>query len=371
MDTLMDKKTPFDIDEYNKLIGKRLKEAMKLMNLSQTDLRELCRKEGLELSQPSMSRILNGSDRLDSYKIVILCKILKLQPNKLLSLDSNTDINKRSNDFPIITDTADDRFQGYMGKYYGYFYSTENCDTIHKGDFLFYPDKDTGNCLVSFSFDTGKTNVDDEPVNKIFKGTAKLNTKLGAICCEMTSQDKSGDVSYIIFKWHYIANQKCECRIGMVVTICAGLKRLPVAHKLLICREKLTDTDLYFLSGQLKLNDDTLFVSDFDYHYFLKDPMLPDSFKEYGEKEQELFKEKAAKSIYYSFREDDILDNKSLSSVDKVKIVNLLRKYSSSKRCKKVGPKSEDYVFKYLMNKNNSEVKAQEKPAKDSKGNEQ
>ena len=64
----------------------------------------------------------------------------------------------------------------------------------------------------------------------------------------------------------------------------------------------------------------------------LNSPLLPDSFKQYVDPENDLFMIKASAQTFYSFREDAILDIKSLSSEDKVKAINLLRKYSSAKK---------------------------------------
>ncbi len=337
--------------EYSYIIAQRLKYAMTMRGLTQVDLIEKCRNLGLDISQSTLSRLLNGADRPDVYKVAIVCQALELEPNDLLSFDIKDNLCMSLVESSFITDATDKKFNGYMGKYYGYFYSTENNDTIHFGEFEFYKDTSTKRCRVSFSFETGKSNINNEPVRKMFIGTAKISDTLGAICCELTAQDTSGDLAYIIFKFDYILNQQCECRIGMVVTICAGLKRLPVAHKLLMCRQKISEADMPFIAGQLKLNDDIILVSEADYYDFIKDPMLPETFKQFDEQGNDLFRKKAANLVFYSFREDDILDIKSLSPVDKVKVVNLLRKYSSSKRCKKIGPKSENYVFKYLMEK--------------------
>ena len=344
-----------DANEYSRLIAQRLRYVMRIKGYSQVDLINLCSDLGLDISQSSLSRMLNGVEKPDVYKMAIVCQALEIEPNELLSFEIEEDINMPLVESSFITDATDKKFKGYMGKYYGYFYSTENNDTIHFGRFEFYKDPSTKRCRVSFCFETGQSNINNEPVCKKFIGTAKISDTLGAICCELTAQDASGDLAYIIFKHDFMVNQQCECRIGMVVTICAGLKRLPVAHKLLICRQKLTSVDMPYIAGQLKLNDDTILVSEADYYDFIKDPMLPESFKQYDEQGNDLFRKKAANLIFYSFREDDILDNKSLSLAEKVKVVNLLRKYSSSKRCKKVGPKGESYVFNYLVEKKRRE----------------
>lgn len=340
-------------NEYSLLISKRIKNAMEARNITQSDLKNRCKDFGLDLSQSSLSRMLSGVDKMDVYRVATICKALNLQLNELLSFGPEETVSLRVDnaDSAFTYDASDRRFKSYMGDYYGYFYSTENTETIHEGVFKFFADPSTGNCCVSFTFETGKLDVNGNIIRKEYIGTAKLSDNFGAICCEMTSKDENGDVSYIIFKYHFIANQQCECIIGMVVTICAGLKRLPVSHKLLICRQKLSEADMPFIAGQLKLNDDMIIISESDYYDFIKDPLLPESFKTYVEKDKDLFIKKAATLVFYSFREDDVLDNKSLSKEDKVRVINLLRLYSNSKRCKKVGPKGENYVFGYLMEK--------------------
>lgn len=345
-----------DNSEYNVLVGKRLKRALDSKEWTQEQLAEKCSQLGLELSQSSISRLLKGIDKFDAFKIATICKALELKLDEVLSFDPNLEANVRKDD-AFITDATNKKFQGYMGNYKGYFYSTENNDTIHCGDFKFYPDPSTNKCLVSFTFSTGKNDVYDKPIKKTFEGTAKLSDTLGAICCELSSKDNTGDVSYIIFKYDFIANQQCVCRIGMVVTICAGLKRLPVAQKLLICRQELTETDIDFIAGQLRLNDDVILISDSDYYDFKECPLLPESFKAYVNRGEDLFALKAAKLSFYSFREDDVLESKTLSRRDKSKVINLLRKYSNSKRCKKVGPKSEAYIFNYLNDDSDNQLK--------------
>ena len=336
-----------DISEYNKLVGERIKTAMIIKGCTQGDLIEKCKELGLVISQPSLSRLLSSADRLDIYKVATICKVLDLRLDKALSFDSNEDIGL-VRDEAFITDATDDAFQGYLGDYKGYFYSTLNDDVIHCGDFRFYRDSSTNRCMVSFCFSTGSNNGNNVPIRKEFLGTAKLSKNYGAICCELTAKDGKGDVSYIIFKYDFIANQQCVCKIGMVVTICAGFKRLPVAHKLLICSKELSEEDISIIGGQLKLNDDSILVSASDYRDFVECSLIPASFKPYIEHDKDLFVSKAANLSFYSFREDDILDIKNLPREDKAKVINLLRKYSNSKRCKKVGPKSEAFIFDYL-----------------------
>ena len=80
------------------------------------------------------------------------------------------------------------------------------------------------------------------------------------------------------------------------------------------------------------------------------------NFKLAGEKIKQMRTRFGVQALLLARTEDKDL---ILVAPDKVKVINLLRKYSNAKRCKKVGPKSEDFVFGYLMDrKKSSEYKA-------------
>ena len=130
---------------YYQIVGKRIKKAMEAKNITQTELRDKCSDQGLVISQPSLSRMLNGLDKLDTYRIVTICKILSLKLDDVLSFDSEDTVStKEGQSNPsFITDASDRKFKCYIETYYGYFYSTENNDTIHEGIFKFYPDNKT------------------------------------------------------------------------------------------------------------------------------------------------------------------------------------------------------------------------------------
>ena len=331
-------------------IRKRLNSAMEAKGWTQ---RTLEKKSGI--SQSSISRILNGPDKPDLYKLIKICKALDLKTDEVFSIKQNPYDKAIKKESVFVTDATHEYFQGYLGEYYAYFYSTKNKGKIHNGIFNIYKDHSSNRCMVSFNFKTGKNDpITKKPVEKSFIGIAKISMNLRALCCEMVDQDNSGDVSYIIFDHDYMLNQQCACRLGMVVTICAGLKRLPVAHKLLICRHKLKREELYYIDGQLKLNDDTIHVSEDDYNRFKEDEKLPDSIRCLVDGNKDLLVTNPEKKLFYTILEDDIGKREDLPEEDKAKAISLLRKYSNSKRCKKIGPKSDEFVFEILNGKSTS-----------------
>ena len=99
-------------------------------------------------------------------------------------------------------------------------------------------------------------------------------------------------------------------------------------------------------------------MSENAYREFLRDPKLPEKFFEYfGEKEThaEGFLSSVAKIPYISFNESLISDS-FLSPFDKVKIICLLRKYSSAPRYNKISGKAEEIVYNYLQFQKESDV---------------
>ena len=340
-----------DEAEYYKKIAERIKAAKIRKGISQDEIVENCRNLGLEISQPALSRLLSG-EKWDLRKTEIICKSLDMTIDELLSLDLRKKMDDKKSETCFETDVSKKEFQGYLGTYRGYFYSTKNDGKIHDGDFTFFPDELTNECLVSFRFETGE--IDDktnEPIIKEYQGTAKISKHLGGICCELSDTKGDGDVSYIIFRYNFLINQSCECKIGLVITICAGIERFPVVHKLLICRNPLSDEEKSIIEGQLKLNDSEVLISKSEYDAFKTDPMIPDTFRKFITDDNDLIASKASKEYYYSFKETEVFDSLDLPEKDKAKTVNLIRKYSHTKRCKKIGPKCEKYIYGYLKGK--------------------
>lgn len=364
---MADKQAKGNVKEqrFYKTIGNRLSQVMKAKSVNQLMLEEMS-----GVSQSTISRILNGTDKPNLYKFVLICDALEIKPEEILSGDQSSYDRAKVNKSAFIVDATHDKFNGYLGDYYAYFYSTVNKGAIHDGIFHIYKDRSSKECLVSFEFDTGEKSKNGKPKIKNFIGKARLSKKLGALCCEMVDKDNnSGDVSYIIFKHEYLINRDCESRMGMVVTICAGLSRLPVAHKLLICRRKLSKEDLYYIRGQLKLNDDIIHVSEELYKEFTKDDRLPESFRRLVDNDKDILMANADKQMFYTLNEDDIENRKDISEEDKAKGISLLRQYSNSKRCKKVGDKCEKYVFNYIKaaKKNDEDNKRMRKKSRTTK----
>lgn len=348
--------------EYYQLIGRRLSSVLKDMSITQNQLLLMCAGQNYQISQGSLSKLLSGSS-VQLLHVAELCQVLNLNMSEILSLDADTPIHvpcshSASKD-QIITDARNKAFRAYLGSYHIYFYTTQNTDYIHRGIFKLSDDPTSHQCTVDFRFKTGERNENAEEIEKHYTGLAYYSISMQTIYCEFTS-DEIGEKSYLLFHYNFLAYQNMECRLASAITVSAGIKRLPTMHRFLFTRQALSDDDLDYLCGELKLNSSEILISEVAYHEFLRSQKLPKSFFEYFgklETQAERFLSSVAKVPYYSFNESLISDS-FLPALDKIKIICLLRKYSSAPRYNKISAKAEEIVYNYLelQKKSASEV---------------
>lgn len=339
--------------EYYQLIGKRLSEAISKMNLNQQKILSLCLEHEYDISQSALSKILSGSS-IQVLQIAQICDAVGLNVSEVLSLSPETEItiphNKPNDVLTLITDARNNAFRGYLGQYHIYFYTTKDEDYIHQGTFRLSEDAETHQCVVEFHFKTGGKNEQDQEIEKKYTGTACYSIQMQTIYCQIKSEE-IGEISYLLFHYDFFTYQKLECRIAAAITVSSGIKRLPTMHKLLLTRKKLSNKELHILSGQLKLNNSEILISENNYRAFLQDPYLPKEFLQYfgsDESDGKGFLSSVAKINYYSFNESLIRDS-FLAPKDKMTVISLLRKYSISQRYNKVSAKAEEIIYKFLQ----------------------
>ena len=352
-------------NEFNQKIGSRLNQVLTSLNLSQHQLLLMCEEKGYQISQSALSKLLSGSS-VQILHIAQICDVLKIDIAEVLSL-SLEEVNIRKPETEktknLITNAKDQAFRGYLGIYHAYFYTTKNEESIHNGIFELKEDPQSHKCVADFRFKTGEKNAAGNDIEKHYSGTATCSNYMRTIYCDIKSEE-IGEISYLLFHYDFLAYQDLECRIATVITVSSGIKRLPTMHKLLLTRKKLSAEELDYLCGQLRLNNSEILISENAYRGFLHDPMLPKSFFDYFgklETEAEGFKSSVAKVTYYSFNESLLSDSFLHKEIDRIKIICLLRKYSSAPRCNKISAKAEELTYKFLQYQNNPHDKDENK----------
>lgn len=339
--------------EYCQMVGKRLATALDQLNYNQQKVLLMCSERGYSINQSTLSKILSGSS-IQIFQIVQICNVLSLNLSEVLSLDPETEVcikeKYKDSSNQIITDARNSAFRGYKGIYSAYFYTTKNENSIHCGTFKIQETPITHQCAADFRFKTGEKDENGNDIEKHYTGPIYYSVSMQTIYCEICSEE-IGEKCYLLFHYDFLAYQNLECRLVTALTVSSGVKRLPTMHKLLLTKKQLTQSDLEYLCGQLKLNNSEILMSENAYREFLRDSKLPEKFFEYfGERETyaEGFLSSVAKMPYLSFNESLISDS-FLPPLDKIKIIGLLRKYSSAPRYNKISGKAEEMVYNYLQ----------------------
>ena len=340
--------------EFNQLIGKRISKILEELHFSQAKLLLTCETQGYHINQSTLSKLISGSS-IQLLHLAQICEVLKLNPAEILSLNPDETIHchyERSASIEqsqIISDARNSAFRGYKGIYQIYFYTTKNENIIHHGTFELKEDPVSHRCIVNFCFKTGEKDESGKDIEKKYSGNAHYSIPMQTIYCELFSSE-IGEISYLLFHYHFLAYQNLECRLASAITVSSGGKRLPTMHRFLLTKKELSNDDLDYLCGELKLNSSEILITEIAYREFLRDPKLPPKFFEYfGNKETqaEQFISSVAKIPYYSFNESLISDS-FLPPLDKIKIICLLRKYSSAARYNKISEKAEEIVYNYF-----------------------
>ena len=77
----------YDFNGSKNICGKRIKEARKSLKLSQEMLAAKLQVEGINIERDSISRIEIGTRFVADYELLVLCKILSVTPEYLLSIN--------------------------------------------------------------------------------------------------------------------------------------------------------------------------------------------------------------------------------------------------------------------------------------------
>lgn len=343
--------------KYHKKISQRLKYAMKEMNYTQTDILSIAEKKGYGLKQSTLSKMLSEScTNMVLTNIVEIANILNLNLNELLAFDQNVEVSitnstrKQAPPSQLIYRADSPQMRAYLNTFNTYFFPTKSSDDkILSGKLRFYPSDDNSKCLAHFSFRTGKEDEKNQPIEKSYDGELVLSPTMSAAYCSLKNEE-IGEISYMLFQYIPILYEKLQSRVALILTSSAGDHRMPTAHRMLISKNKLSDHALNFLQGQLYLNESEILISEIGWEKFLEDKNLDESFKSYFCKPEQNIKFAGLSPMPYYRFDESIIRESFLDTNVKINAINLIRQYSSSPKYNKIGSKSDELLYKSIMN---------------------
>ena len=376
--------------EYTNQILERIRNVMRSKGISQKILAERC-----QFSTAATSKILNAETNLSMNHIFRIASALELQIESLVSQEQNEldqvatvakvtgkmgadadDYGKGSLIQRYISGLEDDRFADSIlfdpsrPAFKGiindpddeddlYYFYTKPTISEEKNAFLKGKLKITAvaseapYCKSVLELKTGQIDLNGKAVEKTYTGEMLISLPMRT-CYLLMFSPVYAEVNMISFQHMFLNHEKLQCRIGACLTTSAGSNRRPTLEKCIISRVELNDQQLSELEGQLYINSSKIRIRtellEEEENKHLKEQVLgvlgykPNNSNSITPEAIE----KHYTSNYYEFEEMAIIAAPYMSSMQKIEMINRLRKLSDNPRYCKVSSDADEYLFAYL-----------------------
>ncbi len=341
--------------EYYTEVARRLKRIVKEKKMTEGDIVRKCRANGFSISQGAVSKLLSVNRSPNSSITLIncvqVCKALDVPVEAVLDhtrdggalFDSIRAAQEGgSKRMPLVYNTEEDEFKGYLGLYHTYFFPTISAeDGLLHGELTFERSSSGEYCAARYKLDTGKLDGDGHPICKLYEGELIVSVRMNACYCSLCNT-RIGEICFLTFHHMYLNNEALCCRLAAAVTVSAGDNRRPAMHRVLLSRRELREEELAVIKSQLLLNSTDILISTRSYEELCQNGLLP------GEMlDDEHFIRTLPKEEYYSISESHIRAL-HLTRDEKVEALCALRGKSFSPKYNKIGSKCDEVIFEYL-----------------------
>ena len=342
-------------EEYYTEVARRLRRAANEKNMTEGDIVRLCKENGFSITQSAISKMLSVT-KAPEYSITLInciqvCKALDVPLMSILDhtredmslFDTlKTSQSGSSKRMPLVYNTEEDEFKGYLGKFYTYFFSTISAEEeLLQGEVDFDRSPSGEYCAASYQLNTNKKDSRNETIYKHYEGELIISVRMHACYCFLCNNE-IGEICFLVFHHMYLNNEELLCRLATAVTVSAGDNRRPTMHRVLLSRRKLEKEELSVIRSQLLLNTTDILISTRCYDELCETDALPAEMQD-----SDGFIRILPKETYYSISEAHIRAL-HIPREEKVKALCALRGKSFSPKYNKIGSKCDELIFEYL-----------------------
>lgn len=345
-------------NEYMEIVANRLAYAIKEMNISQSELVDLIQKNGNTISKAAVSKLYSKKEGLSLYTVAVIAEALGLDMNELCSARNIQEItlqegqDKYKIGIPeknpkFVCDPDSDQFKNYINPdgYNVLMYRTiADEEGYIEGKLRIIKDEILKRIKVVIDISAEKNYAPGSFVYKHFEGTMKYSEDMHVLYASATDNLRGEEV-YLIFPYMTLQQEPLFCSIGMALVSCAGINKLPTAHRMIITRKEIPDNWKEMISSQLLLNESDIRISETKFKKLLADKALPESFRATFLPDGDF--KGALKQTYYWINETTIRKSE-LDLMDQLISVCVLRKYSESQKYAKVSNKANVLLYRLL-----------------------
>lgn len=244
----------------SKIIERIVKE-LQDKKITQKDLLSWCKESGINISQPSLSKIFSGEKKPNLVELTAISKVVGKPIDYFVWGDEYKEDFCDIHDSAILHNSGEE-LNIYKGDFHVYFLSTAVCeDKILHG--ILHVKEEHGLFCLELDIHTGVK--DGEGKRNIKKYTGRILSCSGPGVAYLIFKSESiGEISMICLRHrNYTTMQQVECRVGLALTMSAGEKKEPVAHRCLLVRNELDGDEieklrpwLYMISDEIRIQRD-------------------------------------------------------------------------------------------------------------------
>lgn len=353
----MNTKTPGEASkDYMANIKRNLQTLIDSSGYSQNYLATKITESGINLNQGTISKYLNSELEIQLSIIIKLCEIFNIPISHLadenfqyphvMTMDCSDSENENAdmqNPFLLklgrkfIIDPSAGDFNGYLQKYYCYFYPTLSYENeILEGELEL--SKAESYCQATLSLNTNRKNI-----IKNYTGYAVISEAVKS-CYILLYSANEGEMCMINMRYFFIRHQSLDCRIAAAITNGAGERHFPTIHRMLLSREPIKKEHLQYLTPHLHLNSSDIRIQQEDLE------KLGEISNDYKKLIEHLTCHAEPVKMYH-FKEDYVISNAKqfLSKDDARLFLFTVRNHSYKMRYNKVSNKVDEAVREQLL----------------------
>lgn len=337
-------RSDFEID-YCESIAKNIDKIIKDKGVTQNDIVEECKKQGVKISQSTISNILQGKTKMSIISLLRVCQGLGVTIGDVLPKEERGD----SVESPIKNKESEEllekAYRGYLGEFHVYFFPTISGEhgllhgvlNLQKKD-----DSDHGKArMVLYTNKKVKKDGDFIEVTREYRGDFRISLPMRSGYCTLKCEH-TDESCFFVFHHFHIFDNLLKCKIAAAATTSAGSNKRPTIHRMFICRKEIeNEADLKCIQGQLKLNESEILIKKSAYDNMIKaEEISPEFIK--------LFEALSREERYYTVSEASLI-NSEVNSGEFSRDISVLRDYSAAPKYNKVSMKSDEFIYQYYM----------------------
>lgn len=269
-----------DIVKFEKQIVDNLIAYMEENSISQEKLASLCRDNGYNIGQSTISRLCSQQRRVTVFYLHALTSSLGITMDELIDRKKKGIHLKRIMDerkggrtefFSIDPVKEYPDFRGYLGDYYVYFISsqTNGNEKISMGRLTIEHKSEECYCYAGLKIKSSVLNHKGENVYKYYQGQFIIS-KVQNTAYLVLIGEGNGDIMVAACRHQVWTELNMQCRIATVLSSGIAEDLGPSIYKMVLSRKALLEEEIEYLRTILRLGRNAALVTKADYEQILK-----------------------------------------------------------------------------------------------------